>query len=391
MSNRLSTLGGSNARSDLKFKPKAVARKSKEEREASGFKINVQEKPNNDRKKYTKKPINQQRRPPRYLENTKIISSGPLAAGNFSNGGDSGRGFVKAEGAQSKLLAQGLFLDDEDKEEQFSDCEEKNGSRINMGRELTAEDFKRQNEEFDDLCKIDDGDKSRSENIAEYFPVRAVRVKHEYIEDLDTGVKKGSSDPTTRAQTPLESLLKTENAGETVGSVVGDRNEQMYVADNFISPEVAGEYQKKVVDHKKIACKLEAINNKPGKFLFLQLPTKLPDFVQEKAVGSKNVATKVTKGPTPEESQPIDVKKQGETVLSTQEQDDPINNVIGRIGTLRKHKSGKLSIKLGDTLMDIRRGADFTFLQHVIALDIDAKEVELLGQVCGRLVVTPKF
>ncbi|AGO11839.1 AaceriADR070Wp [[Ashbya] aceris (nom. inval.)] len=388
MSNRLNSLGGNNSKPGLKFKPKVVARKSKEERDAATARINAEEKPSFERKKYTKKPP-QQRRLPRYLENTKVITSGPLAAGNFSNGGDSGRPFFKVEGSQSKLLQQGLLAAGNDPGEDGSDQEDYQDSknRINMGKETKPEDLFREEEESDVEM---DADAATSRRVAELFPVRAVRVCHEELESSANVAAEVLSDTATPEATPqafgdatLDTMLRVHQ------EEMRAKLDELHVSGQE-SAELMAEREKISQDHKHIKEKLDRLDRQPGKFLFFQLPSELPEF---RLLNSKQSepAPEQQAEPAPKTEDTENSEADHVPATNSSAEQPPLDQLSGNIGSLRVHKSGMLSIRLGDCIMDVARGAEFTFLQDVIALDNEGQEIELLGQVDGRVVVTPRF
>ncbi|AAS51990.2 ADR070Wp [Eremothecium gossypii ATCC 10895] len=385
MSNRLNSLGGSNSKPGLKFKPKVVARKSKEERDAATARINAEEKPSFERKKYTKKPP-QQRRLPRYLENTKVITSGPLAAGNFSNGGDSGRPFFKVEGSQSKLLQQGLLAAGNDTGEDGSDQEDyqDNKNRINMGKETKPEQLFQEDEESDVEM---DADAATSRRVAELFPVRAVRVRHEELESSTSVVAEAPSDSATPATPPafgdatLDTMLRAHQ------EELRTKLDELHVG-GLESAEVMAERKKISQDHRYIKGKLDRLDKQPGKFLFFQLPSELPEFRPLNPKPREPAPEQQTE-PVPKTEDSQEDEADAAPVAKPTADLSELDQLAGNIGSLRIHKSGMISVRLGDCIMDVVRGAEFTFLQDVIALDNEGQEIELLGQVDGRVVVTP--
>ncbi len=65
-------------------------------------------------------------------------------------------------------------------------------------------------------------------------------------------------------------------------------------------------------------------------------------------------------------------------------------SIQGRIGKLRVHRSGKVSIVIGEVLMDVSLGSGKDFLQDVVYMDPkEEKRAYLLGQLNEKLVITP--
>lgn len=378
---RLPSLSQPNKKPGLKFTPKAVARRSKEERDASAPKIKPEEvKPFDNKKKYSKKAngtTQQQKRVPRYLTNTRLISTGPLAAGNFVGGSNDMRGgFIKTEGSNSELLRKGLMATNGGDEEDSDSEESKDLTKINMGREYKVYEI---NEDDDEPSDVDmDEEAVQSKRVADLFPVRAVRVKHEDMEIIKKDIQESMSDATTRDPTP--GLPKLEDSdGNSLQNVIKQRDidlqeklNDLRLQNEFQSvdhEEAAEEVRLLTEDYRHIVKKLDKINDKPNRFMFFQLPAELPEFEE---TGQKPATVESEEG---------------------QEETPEPKPLVGNIGTLRIHKSGKLSVKLGNVVMDISRGAEASFLQDVVALDEreDEHTVELLGQIDGKVVVTPKF
>ncbi|KAK7205392.1 RNA polymerase III RPC4-domain-containing protein [Myxozyma melibiosi] len=65
----------------------------------------------------------------------------------------------------------------------------------------------------------------------------------------------------------------------------------------------------------------------------------------------------------------------------------------GQVGKLVVRKSGKISIVYGGIEMDIAKGARTQFLQDVVVVDDtpEAEQATLLGQITGKVVVTPSI
>lgn len=407
-----SSSNGGSAKPSLKFKPKAVARKSKEEREAAASKVKLEEdsKRGNDRKHFSNNKNKrvtgaggQQRRMAKYLNNTHVISSGPLAAGNFvSEKGDLRRGFIKSEGSGSSLVQKGLETIDNGAESSENEAEDednegvasKSKKKFNMGREFEAHNLIEDEDDGESEKSSDvdmDDEEWRSQRIEQLFPVRPVRVRHEDVEIVKREIQEALSEKTTREPTPG---VKTEPAGTELQSYLEDRERQVNeklenlgLEKEFQAvdgKEVAAELELLNADHQHILRKLKKMNNKPERFMVFQLPTRLPAF-ERPAVKEEEgeVETQVSDSTKKKKSSK---KKDVKDVLSTGE-------LAGKVGSVRVHKSGKLSVKIGNVVMDIGKGAETTFLQDVIALSIadDASSAELLGRVDGKIVVTPKI
>lgn len=390
--------------SSLKFKPKVVARRSKEERDATAPKVE-EVKQAVERKKYGQRPQNNQKRQPKYLNNTRVITSGPLAAGNFSGGPSKINGFIKAEGSQSSLLQQGLKAVGSDEEGDMSDSEDaKYGKRINMGKEFTEEDFKKETE---DIFEEDDNDVDmdeefrRSKQLADLFPVRAVRIHHDKVDSMKKAVQESMTDPNTRDPTPGPVKLEPESSSDVLSGVV--RQKQQALKDNLQHLKLQNEFQSVDAeealretnllfqDYKHIYKKLNKINDVPNKFIFFQFPSNLPEFQRPtKKIPLELKPEDITEEQLKDKAKNTEKAEKSNTNIKSKSQTkEPEQPTIGKIGAIRVHQSGRMSVKIGNVVMDISRGAESTFLQDVISLDLEGEEAELLGQIDGRAVVTP--
>ncbi|SCU81356.1 LAME_0B06678g1_1 [Lachancea meyersii CBS 8951] len=441
---RLPGLNQGAAKPGLKFKPKALARRSKEEREKAIPKTATEEVANsyNNKKKYSKRDQgNRQKRVPKYLLNTRVVGAG-FGAENFAGGGLNARtGFIKSEGGPAghpDLMQLGMKqmnggvkgLDDEE------DSDGGDGhTRINMGREYRSNEvFSSDDEKLDtptnEAGEIDE-EALRSKRLAHFFPVRAVRVRHEDMDVVQKELKDSLSDNTTREPTPGTALKQEESGLPNVLQQrdfdLQDKLNALQLQNEFASvdsQEGLDEVKRLNQDYVHIVKKLSKINDQPGKFMFFQLPAVLPDFETPPAPAEEpSHATEAAKAVETtdeaeakieadstvktDDSQNTDSKEQApvaEAPATEAPKDKKLNGkkeavsqddkpLAGNIGSLRVHKSGRLSVKIGNVIMDINRGAENTFMQEVVALDERAEErtVELLGQIMGKAVVTPKF
>ncbi|GAV50258.1 hypothetical protein ZYGR_0U01140 [Zygosaccharomyces rouxii] len=404
----------------LKFKPKVAARRSKEEREASAPKLESDEgpKPNDKKKPMNKRmtgPGSQNRRMARYLNNTHVVSTGPLAAGNFvgDKGGGPKRAFTKLEGGgggASPLVLQGLKKmggnddddDDEEDDEGGEDDEDKKKSsaqnRFNMGKEYSIHDLNGSEDEEGEGTPDMDEETWRALKTEELFPIRPVRYRHQDLEVLQNVDKEAStSDLTTREPTPaalkqepVDSANELQDTLKQKDSELHKKLNELSLAQEFQSldqNEFVAEVKSMTEDHDRIWKKLNKINNKPNRFVLFQLPPKLPEF-EHNVIRPEPIATE----------QPTEVKEDDDGKKTTKKKDaepaEPLPPLAGRIGSIRVHKSGRLSAKIGNVVMDISRGTETTFLQDAVTINQSSDTppfAELLGRVDGRVVMTPRF
>ncbi|KAF4665747.1 hypothetical protein FOZ61_010554 [Perkinsus olseni] len=106
-------------------------------------------------------------------------------------------------------------------------------------------------------------------------------------------------------------------------------------------------------------------------FLLVQLPQLLPKLVEDAPAEPKKHAPKVDDGSGPNAVTPL-----------TEIPD-------GRIGTLQIYKSGKVMMKIGNTSFKLDQGSETHFDQQVMCVCASDLEAAFLGQVAGRVIVTP--
>lgn len=409
-SGRLPSLSSSTGKPALKFKPKAVARRTKEEREASAPKIKAEENPKafHDKKKDGRKNTgtnNQQRRMAKFLNNTHVISSGPLAAGNFvsEKGSDMRRGFIKSEGGMSSLVQTGLrnidngdtISDDEDDEDKDKEHGAKGRSKFNMGREYVVHEIPDDDDEVesDNSGELDE-EALQARRVEELFPVRPLRIRHDDLEVVEKKVQEALSDVTTREATPAPGIKREENELKDIltehESTLKEKLKSLNLQNQFQSldeNEALLEMKSLVADQFSIAKKINKLNDKPNRFILFQLPSKLPHFEDVTPQANEDTAMPDASEETDSKEKKQDASKKNEPLQVSQEA------LTGNIGSIRVHKSGKISVKIGNVIMDASRGAETTFLQDVVALNNagETPSIEALGRVDGRVVVTPRF
>ena len=439
----------------LKFKPKAGTRRSKEEREASALKVkpevSIDRKDNKNANQQNSRTGNQrQRRVPRYLANTHVISSGPLTAGNFvsDNGRGAGdmmrRGFVKVEGDYSSLVKKGLLTIENDTNEsdldedgdykkvveEEDDDSKSHVAKFNMGREYRVG---RDDLELDEKCSVDsdielDEETLQARRIEELFPVRPLRVRHEDIDLLKKDIQESLTETTTREPTPgvmtdeafpMSSSSSIDKKMGSDGHTLIDtlENKRDELQDKLNKLNIDSEYEPfdakdmKIEtiqinrDHEKLRHKLQKINNKSNKFILFQIPYTLPTFQDVTPKNEENrtvnLETTTVKKQTEDNNQKVEDKIKKPVAKKTKTKKNkkkivaiPQEELRGKIGALRIHKSGKMTVRIGEVVMEVSRGAETSFIQDIVALNIDDEEtstVEYLGRIDDRILVTPNF
>ncbi|KAL6940415.1 hypothetical protein ACO0QE_004315 [Hanseniaspora vineae] len=429
---------GSKAKPGLKFKPKLVARKSKAEREAEQLKNQqkleeekLKAARHNEKNRYSKKLTN----------NGKRVPSGPKGVSfgsSFSSGSTSGGSVISELMGNSKLTATILDSKDSgddddsdsdteggfkakkygakgqgaDEDEPIESSKKRDGTiRINMSKEFKIHEIMSDDENDDDdeddedsgnevndlsiteegkikqepgkdgdgdvEMKQDNEETDKKQDLSYLFPVRPIRVKHEDVELAKQELQDSYSLPNTREPTPgMVKQEETEDPNQTGLRAVENQEralmrkrqlvleqkvKAMHLDKDFHSVDEAESLEEKkmiVKDYLYLKRKLNKIHNQDRQFLALQLPPQLPF----DTAGEQNAL-----------------------------QEQP--NIQGNIGQLRVHKSGKITIKIGKVVMDVSKGSETSFIQDVVAVDTAEEEntVEHLGQIAGKMVVTPRF
>lgn len=392
LSRRSTPNGG--AKPGLKFKPKAVARRTKEERDADAP-VNAEEhakKPHRGAGNAGRggKPGNRMNRA---LAGTHVVSVGPLASGVATSDPRSSKSSMarpKSSSPAPEFLTSMIKKDRESRSgtAELDSDEEGDFPSINM-----SEEYRFPKEE------------------TELFPLRAP-LRDTYDEEEDSS---RSTSPEVLEDSSASSVVKKEEQFETdLKQILKNKDKELQQRLNEIhlrtdlfsidSEESRAESAKLNRDHRTLVKKIVEIDNNKEKFLFVQLPAVIPEFkvdpndAQQDADGDIEIVDEVKESEIEikEDPEVVETEKVEETAKTGKSiKQEQIQSLIGRIGSLRIHKSGKLSMKIGNIEMDVERGADTSFLQEVIHLQ-DSQEEGVqdsysFGTVIDKMVVTPKF
>lgn len=369
----------------LKFKPKVVARRSKEERDAEAPVTSSIDGNKND--KSARGNANRGRggvrggrggRGGRALAGTHLVQAGPLASGNILS--DTTQSFtrsattsttpdylshlVKRENG-SRSASVGLDSDDED-----------DPAKINMSKEY----------KFDP-------------EHTELFPVRPVRNEHVEPGDhkpssANAAVERSESpESVTSASGSDSGLVKEEPQEKDLNTVLHEKDTELQkklndlqLQNEFLSvdlTEAKEETERLNKDHRSIVKAIIDADNNPERFLFVQLPRVLPKF-EEDEVKATNAASEVE----------VKAESDGDVTMTKDKTSstDEVDQLEGLVGKLRVHKSGKLTMKLGNVVMDVGKGSQTEFLQEVVLADEkENPNAYLLGHLKEKIVVTPRF
>lgn len=359
MSGRLSTLSGGNNDTNpktkaLKFKPKIVQRKTKEEREEALKNLEkerAKQQEDADKKKKREDFFKQQQqnklsgnRVPKYLQNTTLVSSGPLATGTFSgnfkpgfsnnrptfsstSSGSGGRGIsslIKNENTELLLAENGKDSDDEEENDDKDEFNNEGEVKINMGKE-----YKPEEEKVDDSDSEEDEKKEGKFELDHLFPVRPIKIKHEDLTNtnIKEEIKQNFSVPGTKENTP--EMVEEDGI---VPSIERMQLDSLFYRNN---PEN---------NHHQISIEKEAIYSD-----YLKINKKLHHKKTSKLI-QKNLFLYQLPSILPFEN----------------DESEPLQ---GEIGQLRIHKSGKVTMKFSNgTVMDVFKSAETSFLQEVVSI-----------------------
>lgn len=381
MSNRLESLNAKkstpSSKPSLKFKPKVVARKSKEER-AKDAPVVKQEEPARGAGASSRGRGAMRGGRGRGGRNnyagTHVVSSGPLSSGSVSIGNANGSKLgLTADRTFNSVTPTPEFLQNLKQKEKthsksptpgYESEEDDDPTKINMTQEYT----------FDEQETV-------------LFPVRPTRI--DIIPEGTTRPTKSeepSSEPSPGSvseSTTREPTIKSEPIEEKLEKVKAVKAELETKITETADRLDKEEASKLIVDHQDILDLLtnqfDGLSTKESdQYIALHLPKVLPDYGEI----------------------PIDTDKNSFA--------GDIPQLRGQVGLLNIHQSGKISINLGnDNNLSVSRGNDASFLQELVVIDMhekkDDEEYDVmdengrkikgdfirLGKVDSKIVATP--
>lgn len=63
----------------------------------------------------------------------------------------------------------------------------------------------------------------------------------------------------------------------------------------------------------------------------------------------------------------------------------------GKLGKLRRYKSGKVELVLGNFVFDVTKGPALNTRRDIVHMNVDAKQYETMGSVGERLIISPNI
>ncbi|KAK9450573.1 RNA polymerase III RPC4-domain-containing protein [Limtongia smithiae] len=358
----------------LKFKPKLVARRPKEERDATA-------------------PI----APPPPLPPSASSARGSFRGGRGSNRG--GRGGLasntQGQGAQARMrfepvstaaagpFAEPLFGDPRALVGRTSAFERRaptdsvgvSGSRLYSAADLGA---RKSHVKADVDGKAHDGEE-HEEDGADESDEDAVREGIERIDIAKVSVSNlNGSDIAHFVPLRDEPTATTAiNADDAVEVVIDE--DAMHVQERARYTNVLADVDTKDAED---GIDVEDLRRQIERQLFLfQLPPVLPRLAANNVKSEPGVKTDV-------KTSPEDKKVKPEPDVATPPVADD-----GLVGRLYVHKSGKITIRWGGIEMEVARGAESDFLQDVVVVDDTngLNRATLLGHIARKVVVSPNI
>ncbi|CAI5759464.1 unnamed protein product [Candida verbasci] len=372
MSNRLESLNSSKKpsasptpKTTLKFKPKVVQRKSKEERDKAAPQVKVEHdlpKPSSSRGRGGARGGRGRGGRNNYA-GTHLVTSGPLSAGSVSIGNPNGSkfGFTKdtlhnsnEDASTQNEFISNLKLKDKPKKEvidkyEDEDDEEEDKMKINMTKPY----------KFDD-----------SETVL--FPMRPYRddgIRRETYQQpgvpLDDRLDSKESTPNIISLTQSrEATIRSEQIEDKLNQIKENKAKlESKISQN--DPIIVDEANKLISDHQEILDLLTGkfqelnTNEDDDKYVFFQLPRLLPEYQNPVKPEDEEMV----------EDKPTDTEEVKYSTLSNNK-----SKIRGEIGKINIHQSGKISIDLGNgNKLNVTKGAPSDFLQELVLIDLVPK------------------
>ncbi|EGW35101.1 uncharacterized protein SPAPADRAFT_58243 [Spathaspora passalidarum NRRL Y-27907] len=371
MSNRLESLnskkpaGSPAPKGGLKFKPKVVQRKSKEERDKDAPIIKQEQQARQPATRGRGSTRGRGRGGRNAYAGTHLVTSGPLSAGSVSIG--------NVNGSKSGLTSDSIYSTSMSPTPEFL----QNLKLKDRPKSVTPGAESEEDEE-DDPTRINMTQQYRfADEETVLFPVRPDRTE---VEKDTTTITLKSEEP-TRENTPAfnrESPVKSEPLEDKIEKIKVSKA-KLQERINQTDDPTAYEENKLLADHQQI---LDLLTHKfdelstdevpDDKFILFQLPNHLPEYIDKQQDESSEVKQEQEQEPSQ-----LAVNK---------------TNLRGRIGNINIHQSGKISIDLGNgNKLTVAKGAPTNFLQELACIEYDSsvaenEDVEMLDEQ-GRKVM----
>lgn len=262
----------------------------------------------------------------------------------------------------------------------------------------------------------------------EFFPVRPVREEMKLDDGKNASDEEDYSDGYEDVEVEVDDetagMIKSEFGPDVTGTSTGSKktitvsrpvrskSSTPFVmppakADTYVSPEELTELKRVARDHKTIAKEFNISS-------ILKSKSAEPDTTTSKKDNEGDVA--MTEEGQPEIEQklfffqmpvlapkfeaPVDADEADEGNADMRVVGDSADNAAkqsaaitrfpeGMAGKLRLHKSGKLTMLLGNIVMEVSQGTEAKFLQDVVVMSPEEQKAYLIGQVTRKMIVAP--
>lgn len=228
------------------------------------------------------------------------------------------------------------------------------------------------------------------EHIEQYFPIRIDKQDMTGVSSTAAGFSSLS------VKDSLLNMVEEENSS----GIIDTPKEILEVSraleqGRYMAPEQVDEARRAVIDSVNISKEFGLGGNDTAemeqKLYLFQLPPIIPTFEQKEEV--KEIEVDDEEDKEEEEGEGDDVEVVNEE--TPDEESLPTSSAgslpEGQVGRLRLHKSGKLTMVIGDIVMDVTQGVPAKFLQDIVVCSAEEKQAYLIGQVKRKMVVTPKL
>ncbi|KAK9483879.1 RNA polymerase III RPC4-domain-containing protein [Lipomyces starkeyi] len=218
--------------------------------------------------------------------------------------------------------------------------------------------------------------------------------------------ENGSDDEAIREGVERIDIAKVANVGGADGIDMGryfpirDSTATDYFAD-------AGRVAEEIIDETAVFAREaeefvgvfgdDGVNDLERKLYFFQFAPVLPTFESSRTGVKQEQGVKLEQGIKSEpgfkaESSLPAPKGKINALSDSRSSLSSVPGQDGLVGQLYVRKSGRVSIRWGGVEMEVARGADTEFLQDVVVIDhTDEHKATLLGQIAKKVVVSPNI
>ncbi|KAG5363779.1 DNA-directed RNA polymerase III subunit RPC4 [Yarrowia sp. B02] len=211
-------------------------------------------------------------------------------------------------------------------------------------------------------------------HIEQYFPIRIDKQDPESVSQTAAGFSSLS------VKDSLLNMVEEDSGIDTPKEIL--EVSRALEQGRYMAPEQVDEARRAVIDSVNISKEFglggsDAAELEQKLYLF-QLPPIIPSFK--------------AKEEEKEEVEEKDKDKEEDVEIVEETETEETNGLPeGQVGNLRLHKSGKLTMVIGDVVMDVTQGVPAKFLQDIVVCSAEEKQAYLIGQVKRKMVVTPKL